>query len=213
HLGTSPDDRKKKAYYLAYAVSKVIELYLGRRDADDKDHYANKRLRLAGDLFASLFRVAFKAFVKDLTYQLEKSKVRGRKLSLKALVRPDIISERIRHALATGNWVGGRTGVSQLLDRTNWLSMLSHLRRVISSLARGQPNFEARDLHGTQWGRMCPFETPEGPNSGLVKNLALMAQISVGVNERVVEKMLYELGVIQLEEVIRRVTEGGEDQN
>jgi DNA-directed RNA polymerase subunit B len=213
HLGTSPEDRKKKAYYLAYAVSKVIELYLGRREPDDKDHYANKRLRLAGDLFASLFRVAFKAFVKDLTYQLEKSKVRGRKLTLKALVRPDIITERIRHALATGNWVGGRTGVSQLLDRTNWLSMLSHLRRVISSLARGQPNFEARDLHGTQWGRMCPFETPEGPNSGLVKNLALMAQISVGINERIVEKTLYEMGVIPVEEVIKRVTEGGEDQN
>lgn len=169
-------------------------------------------MKLAGDLFASLFRVAFKAFVKDLKYQLEKSKVRGRRLALNALVRPDIITERIRHALATGNWVGGRTGVSQLLDRTNWLSMLSHLRRVISSLARGQPNFEARDLHGTQWGRMCPFETPEGPNSGLVKNLALMAQISVGINETIVERTLYELGVIQVTDVIRKIIEEGEDQ-
>ncbi|EHP69537.1 MAG: DNA-directed RNA polymerase subunit B [Metallosphaera yellowstonensis] len=210
HLGTSPSDRMAKAYYLAFAVSKLIELYLGRREPDDKDHYANKRLKLAGDLFASLFRVAFKAFVKDLVYQLEKSKVRGRRLALNALVRPDIISERIRHALATGNWVGGRTGVSQLLDRTNWLSMLSHLRRVVSSLARGQPNFEARDLHGTQWGRMCPFETPEGPNSGLVKNIALLAQISVGINERNVEKTLYNLGVTPVDEIIRKV-EAGED--
>lgn len=212
HLGTTPEDRLKKAYYLASSVSKVIELLLGKRAPDDKDHYSNKRLKLAGDLFASLFRVAFKAFVKDLKYQLEKSKVRGRRLALNALVRPDIITERIRHALATGNWVGGRTGVSQLLDRTNWLSMLSHLRRVISSLARGQPNFEARDLHGTQWGRMCPFETPEGPNSGLVKNLALMAQISVGINETIVERTLYELGVIQVTDVIRKIIEEGEDQ-
>jgi DNA-directed RNA polymerase subunit B len=210
HVGTSPSDRKKKGYYLAAAVAKLIELYLGRREPDDKDHYANKRLKLAGDLFASLFRVAFKAFVKDLTYQLERSKVRGRKLALNALVRPDIITERIRHALATGNWVGGRTGVSQLLDRTNWMSMLSHLRRVVSSLARGQPNFEARDLHGTQWGRMCPFETPEGPNSGLVKNLALMAQISVGINEKIVEKVLYELGVISIEDILRKIGEGEE---
>lgn len=208
HLGTTPADRKKKAYYLGYAVSKLIELQLGRREPDDKDHYANKRLKLAGDMFSSLFRVAFKAFIKDLEYQLEKSKVRGRRLALPALVRPDIITERIRHAMATGNWVGGRTGVSQLLDRTNWLSMLSHLRRVISSLARGQPNFEARDLHGTQWGRLCPFETPEGPNSGLVKNLALLAQISVGVNESVIEKILYELGVVKLEEIINNIKEG-----
>ncbi|MFP3064311.1 MAG: DNA-directed RNA polymerase subunit B [Sulfolobus sp.] len=211
HLGTSPEDRKKKGYYLASAVNKLLELYLGRREPDDKDHYANKRVRLAGDLFTSLFRVAFKAFTKDLVYQLEKSKVRGRRLSLSALVRADIITERIRHALATGNWVGGRTGVSQLLDRTNWLSMLSHLRRVVSSLARGQPNFEARDLHGTQWGRMCPFETPEGPNSGLVKNLALMAQVSVGVNEKAVEKVIYDLGVIPIDEAIKKITEEGED--
>ncbi|MFP3260058.1 MAG: DNA-directed RNA polymerase subunit B [Sulfolobus sp.] len=211
HLGTSPEDRKKKGYYLANAVNKLLELYLGRREPDDKDHYANKRVRLAGDLFTSLFRVAFKAFTKDLVYQLEKSKVRGRRLSLSALVRADIITERIRHALATGNWVGGRTGVSQLLDRTNWLSMLSHLRRIVSSLARGQPNFEARDLHGTQWGRMCPFETPEGPNSGLVKNLALMAQVSVGVNEKAVEKVIYDLGVIPIDEAIRKITEEGED--
>ncbi|MEL9969376.1 MAG: DNA-directed RNA polymerase subunit B [Metallosphaera sp.] len=204
HIGTNASDRTAKAYYLAFAVSKLIELYLGRREPDDKDHYANKRLKLAGDLFASLFRVAFKAFVKDLVFQLEKSKVRGRRLAVNALVRQDIISERIRHALATGNWVGGRTGVSQLLDRTNWLSMLSHLRRVVSSLARGQPNFEARDLHGTQWGRMCPFETPEGPNSGLVKNLALLGQISVGVNEKSVERLLYNLGVIPIEEVIKK---------
>jgi DNA-directed RNA polymerase subunit B len=211
HLGTSPEDRKKKGYYLASAVNKLLELYLGRREPDDKDHYANKRVRLAGDLFTSLFRVAFKAFMKDLVYQLEKSKVRGRRLSLTALVRADIITERVRHALATGNWVGGRTGVSQLLDRTNWLSMLSHLRRIVSSLARGQPNFEARDLHGTQWGRMCPFETPEGPNSGLVKNLALLAQISVGINESTVEKFVYDQGVLKVEDIITRVTEEGED--
>lgn len=205
HLGTSKEDRKKKALYLSYAVGKVLELYLGKREVDDKDHYANKRLKLAGDLFASLFRIAFRAFVKDLTYQLEKSKQRGRRLTVSSLVRPDIVSDRVKHALATGNWVGGRTGVSQLLDRTNILSSFSHLRRVISSLARGQPHFEARDLHGTQWGRMCPFETPEGPNSGLVKNLALMAQISVGVSEKYVESILKEVGVISIEEALRNI--------
>ena len=54
------------------------------------------------------------------------------------------------HALATGNWVGGRSGVSQLLDRTTFLAALSHMRRVTSPLVRSQPHFEARDLHPTQ---------------------------------------------------------------
>jgi DNA-directed RNA polymerase subunit B len=70
------------------------------------------------------------------------------------------------------------------------------LRRVVSPLARGQPHFEARELHGTQWGRICPFETPEGANIGLVKNLALLVNVSVGIDDKPVEEVLYELGTI-----------------
>jgi DNA-directed RNA polymerase subunit B len=193
HLGMTQPDRKKKALFLGQMAEKIIELSIGRRKPDDKDHYANKRLKLAGDLLASLFRVAFKSFCRDMKYQLERAKSRSRRVSIPTLVRADVITERLRHALATGNWVGGKAGVSQLLDRTNYLSTVGHLRRIISPLSRSQPHFEARDLHSTQWGRLCPSETPEGPNCGLVKNLALMAFISVGVDERPVEELLYEL--------------------
>jgi DNA-directed RNA polymerase subunit B len=181
HLGTTKEARLKKAYYLAQMANAVIEADLGMRPLDDKDHYKNKRLKLAGDLLAILFRSVFNSFVKDVVYQLEKlSEKRREEIELSLLVRSDIITEKIMYALATGNWVGGKTGVSQLLDRTNYLSTLSHLRRVVSPLSRTQPHFEARDLHPTQWGRICPVETPEGPNCGLVKNLALLATVSVG---------------------------------
>ena len=86
-----------------------------------------------------------------------------------------MLTQKIMHALATGNWVGGRSGVSQLLDRTTYLAALSHMRRVTSPLVRSQPHFEARDLHPTHWGRLCPNETPEGQNCGLVKNAAQMS--------------------------------------
>ncbi len=208
HIGTTPEARKKKAYYLGQMASKLIELVLGRREPDDKDHYANKRLKLAGELLAAVFRVAFRVFIRDLKYQVERARAKNRRINLTTLVRVDVISERLKHALATGNWVGGRTGVSQLLDRTNWLSMLSHLRRVVSPLSRSQPHFEARDLHSTQWGRICPFETPEGPNCGLVKNLALMSYLSVGLDETKVERQLYKLGVIPIEKVISQAREG-----
>lgn len=201
HLGNKPEDRLKKAYFLGQMAEKLLELVLGRRGPDDKDHYANKRLRLAGDLLASLFRVAFRNLCRDLQYQLERIKDRGLGIHVETLVRADVITERLRHALATGNWVGGKVGVSQLLDRTNFISSLSHMRRVISPLSRSQPHFEARDLHATQWGRMCPNETPEGPNCGLVKNLALMARISVGVNENDVEVLLYSLGTKPMKKV------------
>lgn len=201
HIGNEEDDRIKKAYYLGQMAQKVLELALGIRRPDDKDHYANKRLKLAGDLFSSLFRVAFLNLCRDIKYQLERTAVRGRKPNIKTAVRADVISERIRHALATGNWVGGKAGVSQLLDRTNFISTLSHLRRIISPLSRSQPHFEARDLHPTQWGKICPAETPEGPNCGLVKNLALISNISVGTNEKVVENVLLDLGLIPIREI------------
>ncbi len=201
HIGYDVEDRIRKAYFLGQMTQKVLELSLGIRKADDKDHYANKRLKLAGDLFTSLFRVSFLNLTRDIKYQLERTAVRGRKPNIKTAVRADVITERIRHALATGNWVGGKAGVSQLLNRTNYISTLSHLRRIISPLSRSQPHFEARDLHPTQWGKICPAETPEGPNCGLVKNLALTAIISVGTNEKKIETDLYDLGVIPLEEV------------
>ncbi|MEM4682577.1 MAG: DNA-directed RNA polymerase subunit B [Ignisphaera sp.] len=205
HLGVSPESRIKKALFLGQMACKLLELVLGRRAPDDKDHYANKRIKLAGDMLALLFRVAFKAFLKDLRYQIERAKARERKINLALYIRSDIITERIKHAMATGTWIGGRTGVTQIIDRTNWLSSMSHMRRVISPLSRSQPHFEARDLHGTQFGRMCPFETPEGPNCGLVKNLALSATITVGVDEKVVEVILYQLGVIPLIEIFNRL--------
>ena len=196
HLGNEAANRKDKAIYLAQMARRLLDLERDKRKPDDKDHYANKRLKLAGDLLLSLFRVAFLNLTRDIKYQLERSASRGKISSLNTVVRADVITERLRHALATGNWVGGKAGVSQLLDRTNYMSMLSHLRRVVSPLSRSQPHFEARDLHPTHWGKICPNETPEGPNCGLVKNLALTAYISVGINEREVEPKLYpSLGV------------------
>ncbi len=195
HLGNEPEDRLTKAIFMARMGMAVLELALGKREPDDKDHYANKRLKLAGDLMEDLFRVAFTALCKDLKYQIERIHAKGKEIKISSSLRPDVLSQRIHHALATGNWVGGRAGISQLLDRTSNLAVLSHLRRVTSPLTRSQPHFEARDLHSTQWGRLCPNETPEGPNCGLVKNLALAVEISEGFPEGEVESILKDLGI------------------
>jgi DNA-directed RNA polymerase subunit B len=118
-------------------------LKFGRREPDDKDHYTNKRLKLAGPLLAELFRITFRNLARDLKYQLERITIRRPvELSIANAVRPGIITERIQHAMATGNWVRGRIGVTQLLDRTNYPSTLSHLRRMES------PNLQTRSLKG-----------------------------------------------------------------
>jgi DNA-directed RNA polymerase subunit B len=84
--------------------------------------------------------------------------------------------------MATGEWVGGRQGVSQRMDRVNFLSMISHLQRVASPLSTSQENFDARALHCTHLGRLCPIETPEGTNIGLRKNLAMLCSLSQKVD-------------------------------
>jgi len=195
HLGTRPEDRKVKALYLGQMARRLLEVSLGMREIDDKDHYKNKRLKLAGDLLGILFRSIFRNFQRDVKYQLEKMLSRRRDMDIDVanLVRPNLITEKLEHYLATGNWVGGKTGVSQLLDRTNYLSTLSHLRRIVSPLSRSQPHYEARDLHPTQWGRICPVETPEGPNCGLVKNLSLLALVTKGEATNIMKQTIYEL--------------------
>ncbi|MEW5759917.1 MAG: DNA-directed RNA polymerase subunit B [Candidatus Thermoplasmatota archaeon] len=198
HLGDTKADRFKKAIFLGRIARTILELALGKRGEDDKDHYANKRIKLSGDLMEDLFRVAFTNLCKDLKYQLERSYARKKDLKVQNAIRPDILTQRLFHALATGNWVGGRVGVSQLLDRTCNMSSISHLRRVISPLTRTQPHFEARDLHPTQWGRLCPNETPEGQNCGLVKNCALLVDISKGYDEEELRWLLTNLGMKEI---------------
>ncbi|RZD38190.1 MAG: DNA-directed RNA polymerase subunit B, partial [Methanobacteriota archaeon] len=185
HLGDQVEDRKKKAIFLGRIVRQVLEMAITDRKPNDKDHYANKRVRLAGDLIEDLFRVSMGQLARDLKYQLERHHNRKRELRITSCLRPDVLTSKIMHALATGNWVGGRSGV------------LSHMRRVTSPLVRSQPHFEARDLHPTQWGRLCPNETPEGQNCGLVKNAAQMIDVSEAVPETEIRSRLDEMDVFQ----------------
>ena len=196
HMGTEEEKCYDKAIYLAEMTEMLLEVIEEKREPHDKDHYTNKRLRVSGDLMEDLFRVAFTNLTRDMSYQLERSLSRGKELSIKQAVRSDVLTENIKHAIATGNWVGGRAGVSQLLDRTSYMGTLSHLRRVVSPLTRSQPHFEARDLHPTQFGKICPNETPEGPNCGLVKNLALMCNISEGSDEQEIIDVIESMDVL-----------------
>jgi len=209
HLGKQPENRKEKTQFLGEAVCKLLELKLGWIRPDDKDHYGNKVVKFAGQMLADLFRTAFRNLVRDMKYQLERSGQKRGINAVSAAIRPGIITDKLNNAIATGNWGRGRVGVTQLLDRTNYLSTISHLRRVQSPLSRTQPNFEARDLHSTHFGRLCPSETPEGSNCGLVKNLALSAIISVSVSSEEVIEKLYEIGTSHFSEVKDSVKKDG----
>ncbi len=181
HLNTD-DEREskiKKAKYILRMIIRASLLAYGKIKEDDRDHYGNKRIKLAGDLIAELFGYAFDQLLGDIRNQINRNVVRGRKIGkIGTLIRPNVFTTKIMYAMATGNWIAGQVGVSQVMDRVSFVSSLSHRRRVLSPLDKSHPHFKARDLHGTWYGKICPSETPEGASTSLLKNLAIAAEIT-----------------------------------
>lgn len=195
HIGMEQKDNIIKAKNLCKMLKKFIEVEKGIREPDNKDHYSNKRLRMSGDLLVDLFRVNFKVLVGDMLYNFQRIIKRGKLPTLRVIIREKLLTQRIYSSMATGQWVGARQGIAQRMDRANFLAMLSHLQRVVSPLTSSQENFEARALHCTHIGRLCPIETPEGTNIGLRKNLALLCSISQELNEEEILEKLKESGL------------------
>jgi len=187
HLGQIPENRLEKALFLAKAVGKLIKLHLNKIEEDDLDHYSNKRLKLSGDLLEILLRSILLGkwgLITRITYNYQKLTKRGRLPPLQAIVESNVLTNQLVSALAIGSWVGGRTGISQRLERGSYIKTVSHMRNVLSPLTSTQEHFAARELHPTHWGKLCTSETPEGATIGLRKYLAIMAEVTKGTGEK-----------------------------
>ncbi len=199
HIGLDKNARNEKAATLG----RLLRIYLKAKEDNkirtDKDHYANKRVKLSGDLMTDLFRVNMGILVRDIQYSLQKVARRKKFYSVKTIAKSTLFSQRIESAIATGSWIGEKTGVTQNMDKTNYLAMLSQLQRVSSTLPGEQENFMARTLHPTHYGRFCPTETPEGTEIGLRKNLAIMAKISTAISfdENSLMKKFIDCGLVK----------------
>ncbi|MBS3093706.1 DNA-directed RNA polymerase subunit B'' [Candidatus Pacearchaeota archaeon] len=197
HIGLKKDHRIEKAITLCKFIKQFFIAKENPANLTDKDHYANKRVRMSGDLLADLFRININILVRDIQHSLQKIQKRKKFYSIKTIAKSTLFTHRIESAIATGNWIGERTGVTQNMDKTNYLAIISQLQRVSSMLPGEQENFLARTLHPTHYGRFCPVETPEGTEIGLRKNLAILAKISTrpGMDEEKTLRILKELGL------------------
>lgn len=151
----------------------LVELRNGRGEIDDIDHLGNRRVRCVGELAENQFRaglVRVERAVKERLGQAE-----SENLMPHDLINSKPISSAIREFF-------GSSQLSQFMDQTNPLSEITHKRRVSAlgpgGLTRERAGFEVRDVHTTHYGRVCPIETPEGPNIGLINSLALYANIN-----------------------------------
>jgi len=208
HVGESPI---KKAYFLGYMVNKMLNTHLENIEYDDRDSFLNKRVETSGELMSQLFRSYFGKFVKELKAVCDKDMLAGRMAelpqNLSKKLKPNSIENDIKFALSTGNWglknnlSKKSKGIAAVLQRLNNLGTLSNLRRIVTSLDKNGKTVDPRKLHCTQFGVICPFETPEGGSIGLVKNMALTCHITIPCSQDPIISALEELGVIALENV------------
>ncbi|RID50311.1 hypothetical protein BRARA_H01050 [Brassica rapa] len=205
HIGVG-EFETPKAYYFGLIIHRLLRCALGRNPEDDRDHYGNRRLDLAGPLLGGLFRMLFRKLTRDVRSYVQKCVDNGKEVNLHFAIKAKTITSGLKYALATGNWgqanaAGTRAGVSQVLNRLTYASTLSHLRRLNSPIGREGKLAKPRQLHNSQWGMMCPAETPEGQACGLVKNLALMVYVTVGSAAYPILIFLEEWGLETLEEI------------
>lgn len=189
-IGRTKDSRNVKAEYIKFVI-KYLLTYEKEGKVVYKDHYSNKRLHSENYNLDMLFRFIFKQVINDAKYNFERGVKKDKIQPPQYIFTSDQLTSRLNSALATGQWVGGRVGITQHLDRKSFPFTLSNLRKVESLLSSNRENYEARDLHGTHFGRFCPVETPEGPKIGLTKHLASFAKISKESNykEEIVKKL------------------------
>jgi len=208
HMGTEEFCETNKAFFFGYMVNKLCQCIMGRREEDDRDNFGNKRLDIAGPLMATLFRTHWGKMLKKAQKHVKRYINAGtpQDFDLRFVFdNGDDISRGLKYSLATGNWGTPdnvkKTGVSQILQRLTFASTLSHLRRLNTPLGRDGKLAKPRMLHNTQWGMLCPAETPEGAACGLVKNLSLMAYVSVGTEERLIQQFLEEWSMESLNDI------------
>ncbi|KIY69164.1 DNA-dependent RNA polymerase II second largest subunit [Cylindrobasidium torrendii FP15055 ss-10] len=206
HISMSEGSESKKAYFFGYMIHRLLMAALERRELDDRDHFGKKRLDLAGPLLTTLFRMLFRKLTRDVYRHLQKCVETRKEFIPNQGIKHHTITNGLKYSLATGNWgdqkksMTTKAGVSQVLNRYTYASTLSHLRRCNTPLGREGKIAKPRQLHNTHWGMVCPAETPEGQACGLVKNLSLMACISVGSMSAPVIEFLEEWGLEGLEE-------------
>lgn len=217
HLG---NNFLKKAYFLGFMTNKLLKVKLGYINYDDRDSYQNKRIETPGVLMASLFRQCLNRLVKDMKKSISKE-INVNKKSRKdvfevininniyKIIKPTIIEGGLKYALATGQWAvksangssKTKVGTAQVLNRLSNQSYLSHLRRINSPSDKNNGKIVApRKIHSTQWGYLCPTETPEGAPVGLVKNMSLICEVTAKSNSETVIEWLYMNDIIKFSE-------------
>ena len=195
-------NKEQKIYFLGYMTYKLLLASLNIIKQDDRDSYLNKRIDSTGTLLNNLYRNYFNKLVKDMEKQIIyeinngswKSKDDYENIinltNIYKIIKSLTIENGIKRALSTGDFGikhsnSNKVGVAQVLNRLNYVSTLSHARRISTPIDKSGKLIPPRKLQTTSWGFICPAETPEGQSVGVVKNLSYMSHITIYSNSQI----------------------------
>tara|TARA_Y100000389_G_scaffold45982_1_gene40856 strand:+ start:160 stop:3384 length:3225 start_codon:yes stop_codon:yes gene_type:complete len=192
------NNNTKNVEFIVYMLQLLLKTMNNELEVNDRDHISNKRCEVAGILVNDLFRSVWKRFIKNIEQQLMK-----RQDIILVLSRVNSITQGMKQCFSTGNWsifknTYVRTGVSQILNRLTYSSMISHLKRLVIPVGKEGKNTKIRQVHCSQYGFVCPSETPEGHSAGIVKNFSLLTIVSNNVCnsniEDIIERVISDTG-------------------
>jgi DNA-directed RNA polymerase beta subunit len=190
---------EQKIYFLGYMANKLLLAYFEIIKQDDRDSYLNKRVDGTGTLLNNLYRNYFNKLVKDMEKQVIREINTGSWRSkddyeniinltnIYKIIKSATIENGIKRALSTGDFGikhsnSNKVGVAQVYNRLNYVSSLSHARRISTPTDKSGKLIPPRKLHNTTWGYLCPAESPEGQSVGIVKNIAYMTHMTIYSN-------------------------------
>ncbi len=206
-------ENKKK--YLGYLTLQFIKTAKGLLPLSDRDSYIYKRVDISGFMLAELFQEAYIKLRDNVRNKIDSEYLYGpwknRKKDFHHFVNSNNIYKIVDHLIVTqtfakslkGQWglinnSDPELGKVQDLSRISYIGSLSHIRRVNMPIDRSIKVTEPHKLHSQQWGIMCPYETPDGASIGYLKNLAILAKITAGINVENIKKCLEDIGIIPL---------------
>jgi DNA-directed RNA polymerase subunit beta len=194
---------------LIYIVQYLINMRRGEKLSDDIDHLGNRRIKTVGEQLAGQFSISFMRMARTIRDRMNVNKA-------EELTPQDLVNSRIITSVI--NTFFGTSQMSQFMDQTNPLAELTHKRRLSAlgpgGLTRERAGFEVRDVHYTHYGRLCPIETPEGPNIGLISSLASYAVINrLGFIESPYRKVIKDDKKVFVSDEVKYLSADDEDRN
>ena len=209
---------KKKAIFLGYIINELVKVCLGAKKESDRDSYIFKRVDISGFLIGNLFRDYYNQFKNKIRNKIDNEYLYGplknarditgliNKSNLGFVFQHYIIEDGMKKSLR-GSWgvstedtnKEAKEGLVQDLSRLSYLGAMSHLRRVNTPIDPTNKIVAPHRLHPSQWGIMCPCESPDGASIGLMKNFAIMCHVTFDANPQHIIKFLHDHDIINIE--------------